>query len=339
MAEIFVSHAGADEKLVKSLVSFLKEGIGVPANAIFCSSIDGHNIPFTENFNEYMKNELQHPQLVIALMTPKYMESWFCLMELGASWSKFHKTLPIVVPPISFSTVSSTLGLTQGWNITDAAKVIKLRETIKELPITLEKRTDQDWEEKRTLFAADVKRLLKKLTASSLVPAAQHAELEAKLKKAEEERAIFESQYEAAQNYIEELEAAKDKEEVKVIKKKHKGSDPNAELDELIEAVKKLKPGFMTKSFFIDVVVMDNYNKSIDINAYDPDQKNMTQQGISSKYLLEDAPHRATWDAKFKPLAKAIRAVEAFVSSEDAAGLNEDYHNDPTDRDFWEYHL
>jgi hypothetical protein len=339
MAEIFVSHAGADKALIDKLVSFLKEGIGVPANSIFCSSIDGHNIPFTVNFNEYMKNELQNPELVIAVMTPKYMESWFCLMELGAAWSKFHRTLPIVVPFIDFDVVSSTLGLTQGWNIADEVKVIKLRETIKELPITLEKRTEQDWDKKKTLFASDVKRLLKKLALSSTVSATKYVELEAKLKKAQDDRDIFEDQYQTAQSMIEDLQLAKDKNAVKAIKKKHMGVDVDAEFNELIEAVSKFKPTFMTKAFFIDAIVMDYHERAIDIDFYDPDQKRMAQLAISSKLLSEDHGHPATWGSKLNPLGKAVQAVEAFFEGEDAAGLNEEYPIDASDRDFWEYHL
>jgi|GEM_PF-6445125 len=52
---------------------FLKEAIGVPSAAIFCSSVDGHGIPLGDDFNEYIKKQIQKPKLVILLMTPRYM--------------------------------------------------------------------------------------------------------------------------------------------------------------------------------------------------------------------------------------------------------------------------
>jgi hypothetical protein len=192
MADIFISHCVVDKKLAEKFVSFLKEAIGVPANAIFCSSVGGHDIPLTVDFNQYMKNKIKNPKLVITLMTPRYMESWFCLMELGAAWSLSHKTLPIVVPPIKFNVVSSTLGLTQAWSLDNHDKLIHLRHTIRELDIQLENRTEQDWEKKRTAWRADLKRLLKDLAPASNVPASEHVALTEQLKIVEQERDSFE---------------------------------------------------------------------------------------------------------------------------------------------------
>ena len=119
MTHIFISHAVADQKLAKLLVDFLKEAIGVPTAAIFCSSVKGHHILPGEDFNEYIKEKIQKPKLVILLMTSAYMESSFCLMELGAAWVQSSKSLPIVVPPIEYDQVTKTLGLKQAWKITD----------------------------------------------------------------------------------------------------------------------------------------------------------------------------------------------------------------------------
>jgi TIR domain len=119
MSEIFLSHAVADQPLAKLLVDFLKEAIGVPNNAIFCSGVKGHDIPLGEDFNEHIKQKIQRPQLVMLLMTPAYIESLFCLMELGAAWAQSATSLAIVVPPIEFQTVTKTLGLKQAWRITD----------------------------------------------------------------------------------------------------------------------------------------------------------------------------------------------------------------------------
>ena len=51
MTDIFISHAVVDQALAGKLVAFLKEAIGVPAKSIFCSSIDGQNIPLGADFN------------------------------------------------------------------------------------------------------------------------------------------------------------------------------------------------------------------------------------------------------------------------------------------------
>jgi len=96
MTDIFVSHAVTEKPPAKLPVDFLKEAIGVPASAIFCSSVKGHHIPLGEDF---------------LLMTPAYMESSFCLTELGAASAQSAKSLALVVPPIEFDAVTKTLGL------------------------------------------------------------------------------------------------------------------------------------------------------------------------------------------------------------------------------------
>ncbi len=130
MSDIFISHAVADQALAKMLVDFLKEAIGVPEPAIFCSSVKGHHIPLGEDFNAYIKQQLQNPKLVILLMTPAYMESSFCLMELGAAWARNAASLAVVVPPISYHEVTKTLGLKQAWDITDKPGLVDFRELI-----------------------------------------------------------------------------------------------------------------------------------------------------------------------------------------------------------------
>ena len=71
MSAIFISHAVADQKLAKLLVDFLKEGIGVPNSAIFCSSVKGHGTPLTEDFNNYIREKMKNPKLVKASVRTK----------------------------------------------------------------------------------------------------------------------------------------------------------------------------------------------------------------------------------------------------------------------------
>ena len=71
------------------------------------------------DFNGYIRDQIEQPYIVLALLTPAYFDSDFCLMELGATWSKSLKTLAVVVPDVSFDIVTKTLGLKQAWRIND----------------------------------------------------------------------------------------------------------------------------------------------------------------------------------------------------------------------------
>src|SRR5208283_1026429 len=147
MSKVFISHATADRALAKLLVEFLKEGIGVPGASIFCSSLKGHGIPFAKDFNDYVKKQIQKPDLVMLHMTESYMESSVCLMETGACWVSSLKALPVVVPPVSYDTVTKTLGLKQAWTITDHPGLIDLKKLIVER-ITVEPRDEHTWDQK-----------------------------------------------------------------------------------------------------------------------------------------------------------------------------------------------
>jgi hypothetical protein len=82
---VFVSHATADAALVRALVDFLVDGVGVPADEIFCSSLPEFGIPTGQNFLEYMRDQIDESLIVVMLMSPSYMASPFCQAELGAS--------------------------------------------------------------------------------------------------------------------------------------------------------------------------------------------------------------------------------------------------------------
>jgi len=206
MSDIFISHAVADKRLAKLLVDFLKEAIGVPASAIFCSSVKGHRIPLGEDFNTYIKQQIQRPKLVILLMTPAYMESSFCLMELGAAWAQSSMNIAIVVPPIDYDTVTKTLGLKQAWKITDKSGLIDLRNVVRETMPDLEERLDHTWDDKRTQWGVDLKKILSKLQQATKVDADKHEKALADLRERDEEVERLENALARAQERYSELE-------------------------------------------------------------------------------------------------------------------------------------
>ncbi|CUX72207.1 MULTISPECIES: response regulator [Agrobacterium] len=171
MPTIFISHATADQALARLLVDFLKEAVGVPERTIFCSSLGGHDIPFASDFNQYIKNKIDEPALVIILMSAAYLERPFCLMELGATWVRSHQALPIVIPPVDYTDVTRTLGLTQSWEITKPEGLLKLRELIVHALTegSLEFRSPQTWDEKRERWKQQLPKVLDLLPGRSLV--------------------------------------------------------------------------------------------------------------------------------------------------------------------------
>ncbi|MGO7175364.1 response regulator [Rhizobium ruizarguesonis] len=179
MSDIFISHAVADRHLAEILVDFLVDAIGVSEKSIFCSSVPGHGNPLAYDFNKHMRTQIQHPKLVILLMTPSYMDSPFCLMELGATWALELKPLPVVVPPITFGDVTRTIGQIQSWNITNHAELESIRATVLET-LGVVGRSNHGFERKRKAWETNLAQALGKLDLSPKV--ARHLLLDAEQK-------------------------------------------------------------------------------------------------------------------------------------------------------------
>lgn len=99
---IFVSHATADKVLADKVVDLLQTGLSIPHTQIFCSSGPGTGVPSGKDFKPYIENELQKTNFAIALITPSYFESAFCVCELGAIWVLKPDFVPLLVPPLSY---------------------------------------------------------------------------------------------------------------------------------------------------------------------------------------------------------------------------------------------
>ncbi|WP_170429805.1 toll/interleukin-1 receptor domain-containing protein [Ruegeria arenilitoris] len=343
MTDIFISHAVADQALADKFVAFLKEAIGVPAKSIFCSSVDGHGIPLGDDFNAYMKEQIQSPMLVILLMTPRYMESWFCLMELGATWAKSLESLPVVVPPIKFNVVSSTLGLKQGWSIENDAKLIELRQKIKATGVKLEPRTEQDWDKKRAIWKVDLKKLLKNLTPATNVTASEYTAVQEELAELKQELEGLQDAYAEASETIEELKAAKDPAAVKGIMAKRNSFDSEAHFNELLDTISGLRP--RVSIYFYRNLIMDLYDKAAPIDWYDANQKMDAEAAIQYNIMEPDVPHAYRWTGKKLMRVKvAIKALDEFLESEEAKEFVKERENagdtmDTDDLEFWEENL
>jgi hypothetical protein len=344
MSDIFISHAVADGILADKFVAFLKEGIGVPAKSIFCSSIPGQGVPLANDFNEYMKKTIQSPQLVILLMTPRYMESYFCLMELGATWAKSLKALPIVVPPIKFDVISRTLGLTQGWSIDNGDKLVDLREMIKSLNIPLEHRTEHDWDKKRAAWKAELKKLLTNLAPPTNVLASEHKIVQNELETLKKEFLDLQEVYGEATNTIDELKAAKDPVAVKTIMAKRRKFDAETRFNELLSDILELKPKKVSTPFYRNMI-MDRYDKAVRINWYDHDQKTDAENAIQYKLMEKDEPFGYLWNSpKLRDILNALTALEYFLQSEEAREFVQEFERkgrimEFDDLEFWEQNL
>lgn len=149
--EIFISHAQLDSEIADSVVDLLQTGLDISSSKVFCSSLEGLGIPPGENFVSFIHKQIQEPKAIIPLVSKSYLESVFCLCELGAAWGFSHRCFPLVISPVDFSDLKAVLTGIQAARINDPQGLNTFADAI-ESALEIDKRNFARWEKKRNDF-------------------------------------------------------------------------------------------------------------------------------------------------------------------------------------------
>jgi hypothetical protein len=112
-ARISVSHSSRDRALADRLIRLLRLGTDLSGQQVFYTSGTGTSVPAGENFVDYIRSQLWNTALVVQLITPSFLQSGFCMCELGAVWVSQAASFPIAVPPVTHRGLSGVLGSVQ----------------------------------------------------------------------------------------------------------------------------------------------------------------------------------------------------------------------------------
>lgn len=105
--KFFISHSSKNRDLVNLFVELLNTKLGISDTDIYCTSIQ-NQVKLGKNFIQDIQNNLVDAEVVFFLITEDYLNSIFCLMEMGAAWAYKDNIIPILVPPVTFKTLDST---------------------------------------------------------------------------------------------------------------------------------------------------------------------------------------------------------------------------------------
>jgi hypothetical protein len=83
---VFISHSSKDAELARALIELLKAALGIRANHIRCSSVDGYRLPVGVNTESKLREEVNAARVVVGLITPSSLASSYVMFELGARW-------------------------------------------------------------------------------------------------------------------------------------------------------------------------------------------------------------------------------------------------------------
>ncbi|RMP30654.1 toll/interleukin-1 receptor domain-containing protein [Pseudomonas coronafaciens] len=321
--EIFISHAVKDKKLADALVDLLQTGFGVHSDQIFCSSLESLGIPSGVSFVDHIKNEIQSPKAVLALITPNYLASQFCLCELGAAWAMYHKLFPLLVQPLTFEDVKGVLTGVQLTEINSAMSLSELRDQFNK---ALGLKGDQSarWEVKRDAFLLKLPKIVKKLPEVDQVTAMAHAKVVSELVDVKQYMVDQEAELDKLKTLVTKLEKAKDKKEVADIKRMYSGEtealeDLETEVGVLLEELPRCVSYVACKEIGL--------RQSVVINSFkDPDLADDLEKAAGQQLIhIDDRGACSLNDShpKIKKLMKSYRALGKFIE-----GASENFSED-----------
>ena len=85
MAKVFISYSSRNQELALCFIEFLQLGMGIRKSDIFCT-VFPDSLTTGENFIERIRTEIESCEVVISLITGEYLQSTFCIAEMGIAW-------------------------------------------------------------------------------------------------------------------------------------------------------------------------------------------------------------------------------------------------------------
>lgn len=156
--QVFVSHSSRDAPKITGFVrEILESGLGIHPTKIFCISNADQGIPPGEYFIPYIRTKVQDAASVIALITPEFFASPFCMCELGAAWAMKEKSFLPILWGVTYAQLVAVLQGMQVLNLSaDVAKTSlnQLRDELNKR-LLLPQLSTMRWESARDRFTAE----------------------------------------------------------------------------------------------------------------------------------------------------------------------------------------
>ena len=316
MKKIFISHASADEPIIKSLTDDLLVGaLSVKVSDIFCTTTDGMKIGSGEDWRDSIQEALRKSKVTLLVITPNYKESEVCMCEMGAAWVTSSKVLPFIVDPITYAKVGIIQQPKQIENLLEQKSLDRLRDVIQEiLEIDPREIKSDRWTVKKTEFLQKVKKHLKN---NPFQKPLSRDEFDKALKEKDDLENTVQSLLEDKSKFeecTEDLKKAKDRKEFKEIERKHKKVDS---IDEFSDICKKVSENLSELSPIIRGIVFVSYSEKDVRTKYNQHWQEEYDNAVSRDYITED--FEADWHTSklMRDIYETLNELSQFLSDKE----------------------
>lgn len=334
---VFISHAVKDKKLVNALTDLLMVGVGLQQSQVFVSSLAGLGIPAGHSFKDYVGEKLNGAPTVIALLTPNYYSSAFCLCEAGATWILCKDFIPMLTPSTQFSEMKAVLEGTQALRIDEETALDEMRERLQ--PLVTQQTKDAWWTVKKKEFLAKLPDILRHLPKPETPTAEDHKTVVKDRDAYKEVTEDLQAQLETLQQKYEAVKKLKDHAAVRATELSF--SDDEEQFETLEAEAKR---------------TLGKVSREVAEALFHRERGERWMPGLEwGDRLTSDLEHERLFDEGgmitvaeehpvIRPIIKAIENFRAFVdsASEEFVADYEEGHSEPlsfTSRGFWKRHL
>ena len=343
MAQIFISHSEKDNLVIDKFFDLLKLGCDLTNKEVFCSSIEAAGIKVGSEFVEWIKNHLVECDLVILFVTPNYLNSKFCIAEMGAAWALNKDVFPILHPALDRELGFVFLGKQTAR--LDGTGLDNLKDRISE-HIESANRNTATWSIKRKEFIENLQALLEELPTPDKYTKEEYDNIIEEREAANNLYKKANQDKERLQSIIDDLKKAKNAEEVKEIERK---SIPDHEVyDTLVEEV------YDDLRSFNAVIIRCLYAYFSQEDWFPQDDtwrwKEAEIKKAKQSEIIEDGATRGSLTInyqhpKISPVIEKINELEKFIDEDMTPKLAESIENENriilniSNREYWEEEL
>lgn len=305
--KIFLSHAKVNEKIADAICTLLGDGLNVVRKNIFCSSLPGQSIPGGFNFVEHIKAKLVESDVVVSVLTQNYLDREFCLAELGACWILEKRVIPLVVAPLTYSSVKATLSLKQAWRINDADDLNSFAEDL------LSKVEPAQWGYAAKKFLDKINVLLSSQPKPEKIAYIEYQKMEDWYNRVLQERDKLNEELDIQIQKNEQLKACKDFQQVSDLELKY--STEGEQFEKLIEITKEQLchlPQVVKEALYYE-------NKGENLpypDAFDDSRKGYIKDAVDQKLLFweDDKPINVNYNhPTLKNIRDELRKLDSFL--------------------------
>ena len=137
--EIFISHSHKDVEIAKALIELLRVALNLKADDIRCTSVDGYRLPAGISTDQQLKSEIRDSKVLIGLISPSSISSYYVLFELGARWGANKPLIPLITNEKGAELLKGPL---QGINALNTNSEAQLFQLVSDLEKLLNIRSD-----------------------------------------------------------------------------------------------------------------------------------------------------------------------------------------------------